>query len=115
MKLNLKAENSQEKIVKQYLESNVSNTLADKINNGEKTLSGFFKYAKDLAKKEAKDGVACIEDKIVFGWAIHYFEEDSIKEGEAPKEEPKKPEPKKVEKKKEEPKTGTQQLSLFDL
>ena len=25
-------------------------------------------------------GCACIEDKEVFGWAVHYFEEDEIKE-----------------------------------
>ena len=39
-----------------------------------------MKYANDEARKLAEKGAncACIEDKIVFGWAIHYFEEDSI-------------------------------------
>lgn len=45
-----------------------------------KTLDGFFKYASDEARKLASKGAnsACVEDKVVYGWAIHYFEEDSI-------------------------------------
>ena len=119
--LNLVTDTKQEEIIKAYLEKNASQVLQDKINNGKKTLAGFFQYAKGLAKKEAKDGVACIEDKVVFGWAIHYFEEDSIKEGDIPKHTPKKEAAKKedpakkAESKKEVKQTGTQQLSLFDL
>lgn len=32
--------------------------------------------ARKLAEKSAK--AACIDDDVVFGWAVHYFEEDSI-------------------------------------
>ena len=92
MTLNLTATNRQEEIIKQYLENNVSETLAEKINNGIKTekdgktliskknLSGFFKYATEEARKLAEKGAnsAMVEDKVVFGWAMHYFEEDSI-------------------------------------
>lgn len=92
MILNLETKNNAQEIIKAYLEENASDILADKINNGvkiqkdnktlinKKTLETFMKYACEEAKKLASKGAnsTCIEDKIVFGWAIHYFEEDSI-------------------------------------
>lgn len=92
MELNLTAQNKQEKLVLKYLQDNASETLADKINNGtpfekdgkpllnKKTLAGFMKYACDEARKLAEKGAtsACIDDATVYGWAIHYFEEESI-------------------------------------
>lgn len=80
MKLNLKAENANEQRVLDYLEANASEVLVEKINAGNKTLKGFFGYASGEAQKLAINGCACIEDKTVFGWAIHYFEEEEIKE-----------------------------------
>ena len=94
IKLNLETNNDAEKRVKDYLEENASETLAEKINNGvhitkgekilinKKTLSGFMKYANSEARKLAEKGAnfACIEDITVYGWAIHYFEEESIEE-----------------------------------
>ena len=91
-KLNLEATSREQEIVKAYLEENASETLAEKINNGapvekdgkqlinRKTLDGFMRYVCDEARKLAAKGAlsACVEDKIVFGWAIHYFEEDII-------------------------------------
>ena len=92
MTLNLTATTTEEKVLKEYLEQTVSKVLADKINNGvpiekdgkmlisKKTLAGFMKYATDEARKQATKGAtsACLHSDIVFGWAIHYFEEDSI-------------------------------------
>lgn len=91
-KLNLEATSREQEIVKAYLEENASEMLAEKINNGtpvekdgkqlinRKTLDDFMRYAcaeaRKLATKQASS--ACVEDKVVFGWAIHYFEEDSI-------------------------------------
>lgn len=77
---------------KAYLEANASEVLAEKINNGvciqkdgkmlinRKTLAGFMKFACDEAKKQAEKGAqsACIDDDTVYGWVVHYFEEDSI-------------------------------------
>ena len=74
------------------MEANASEILAEKINNGvriqkdgktllnRKTLAGFMKFACDEAKKRAEKGAhsACIDDDTVYGWAVHYFEEDSI-------------------------------------
>lgn len=90
--LNITATTSEEQRIKAYLEENASDTLRVKIENGvpyekdgviltnRKTLSGFMEYACEEARKQAKKGArsACIEDQVVFGWAIHYFEEDSI-------------------------------------
>ena len=37
-------------------------------------------YATEQARKQAEKGAnsACIEDKVVFGWTIHFFEEDEL-------------------------------------
>ena len=92
MKLNLEAKTPAERKIKAYLEANASEMLADKINNGvhiqkngkmllnKKTLDGFMKFACDEAKKQAEKGAscACIDDDVVYGWAVHYFEEDSV-------------------------------------
>lgn len=92
MELNLTAQNKQEELVLKYLQDNASETLADKINNGtpfekdgkpllnKKTLAGFMEFACDEARKLAEKGAnsACIDDATVYGWAIHYFEEESI-------------------------------------
>ena len=91
-KLNLTASTKEEQKVKAYLEANASEVLAEKINNGvriqkdgktllsKKTLAGFMKFACDEAKKQAEKGAssACIDDDTVYGWSVHYFEEDSI-------------------------------------
>lgn len=92
IKLNLKAETEEQKIIKDYLEQNASVTLAEKINNGvpitkdgkqllnKKDLKGFWEYASKEAQKLAEQGakVKAVWHDTVFGWAIHYFEEDSI-------------------------------------
>lgn len=92
IKLNLETNKKEYEIIKEYLENNVSEELADKINNGvkivknnkilinKKTLDTFMQYANEEARKLAQQGAnyACIEDKTVFGWAIHYFEEDEL-------------------------------------
>lgn len=92
MTLNLEAKNKQEELVLAYLQENASQALADKINNGtpfekdgkplrnKKTISGFMNYACEEAKKLAEKGAnsACIDSDTVFGWAMHFFEEDTI-------------------------------------
>ena len=127
MTLNLTAKGDNEKIILQYLENNVSEVLAEKINSGTKTLADCWKFITECARKQAKNGCACIQDDVVFGWAIHFFEEDSIKP-EPPKKEyinqkmpdgqvvrveaKKKEKPEPVEEKSELEKA---QITLFDL
>ena len=151
MELNLKAENTQEKRIKTYLEENASAVLADKINNGvfiekdgqrllnRKTLQGCLENIRTKAQKQAVKGCAMIDDEVVFGWAVHYFEEDSIEEKLfkedgtefKAKTSPKKPsktdeednsedfnnkQQKRPEKKKDEAKKDSNaQLNLFDM
>jgi hypothetical protein len=132
MRLNLETKTKEQELVKAYLEENASATLAEKINNGtpfekdgktfinKKTLDGFMKYASDEARKLASKGVnsACVEDKVVYGWAVHYFEEDSIEgtlfnaDGTEYKPAPK-PTPAQV-RKVEAKKPEQRQPSLFD-
>lgn len=92
MKIDLIAKDEAQKRILEYLENNASETLASKINNGvqvekdskqllsKKDLDSFFVYAQEEARKLLEKGrnCACVEDKTVYGWAIHYFEEDSI-------------------------------------
>lgn len=91
-KLNLTAKGTFQERILAYLQENASDTLADKINNGvpiekdgkrlinKKTLDGFMTYAYDEAKKQVEKGTRAtwVDDPIVFGWAVHYFEEASI-------------------------------------
>lgn len=134
MQLNLTANTSAEQRILDYLQENASKTLAEKINQGtplvkdgktlvnKKTLASFMKYACEEARKLAEKNAnsACVEDNVVFGWAIHYFEEESI-EGTlynedgtpyspAKKATTTKPTPPPKPKKEEKP-----LLSLFDL
>lgn len=138
MKLNLQTQSKEQEILLAYLEQNASAALAEKINNGipankngtqlvmKKDLIGFMKYATEEAKKAAPKGAtsACVEDKTVFSWLMHYFEEDSI-EGRhfhpdgtpytPPKKETKKSAPAKPkENSKPQPKREAE-LTLFDM
>ena len=92
IKLNLTTETPEHEVLKEYLQENASSVLAEKIEKGvkivkdgktlinKKDLAGFMKYACEEARKLASKGAtgACVKDEIVFGWLIHYFEEDSI-------------------------------------
>lgn len=133
-KLNLTAKGRPQELILAYLQKNASDILAEKINNGtpfekdgkilvnKKTLDGFMKFANGEAKKLAEKGEtsACVEDSVVYGWAIHYFEEDSI-EGTLYNEDgteynPPKPVQKKTTAPAAPPKPKAEpQLSLFDM
>lgn len=135
IELNLTATDSGQAKVLAYLQENASETLADKINNGtpfekdgkplinKKTIAGFMKYACDEARKLAEKGAnsAYIDDVTVYGWAIHYFEEDSIEgtlytiDGEEYKPAPKKTvNTKPITVKPQPPKPQNLQFSIFD-
>ena len=135
MKLNLETKTKEQELIKQYLEENASGTLTNKINNGvkiqkdnktllnKKNLDTFMKFASEEARKLAEKGAncACIEDKVVYSWAIHYFEEDSLEgnlyneDGTEYKVETKKTTTPKVESKPQTPKKSDNQQTFFDL
>ena len=129
MKINLEAKDESQKRILEYLEENASEILTDKINNGvqvekdgkqllsKKDLDSFFIYATNEAKKMAENkSYACIDDKTVYGWAVHYFEEDEIQGKlfnlDGTEFEP--PKPIKKETPKVEVKEKPKQPSLFD-
>ena len=128
--LNLETKNGSQKRIKEYLEQNASEVLAEKINNGvriekdgktlinKKDLDGFWAYA---CKKANENGDGYTENETVFGWAVHYFEENEIEgtlynEDGSIYETPKpvyKPVPAPVVQEKPKPKKA--QISLFDM
>lgn len=50
-----------------------------KMRNPNKNITDMFKYIENQARKQAVNGCAMIEDQEVFGWAVHYYDEDSVK------------------------------------
>lgn len=75
----------EEKILAEYLEENASDALVEKINNGDKGIKDCWSFIYKQAKEYTKgSNSVAIADVQVFGWAIHYFEEDSIKKGKIP-------------------------------
>ena len=94
--LNLTATDSREQTVLDHLIPIVSDTLAEKINNGvyiekdgkrllnKKDLSTFMTYAAEQAKKTLSEQqrtgtqAVCVHGDDIMSWAIHYFEEESI-------------------------------------
>lgn len=92
-RLNLKAnpDNPVEVALLEYLEANASDSLAERINAGNKTIDGCYRYiekeAEKCIQKNRRSGAVCVPmpREECYGIAIHYFEEDSIKEVEEKK------------------------------
>lgn len=47
--------------------------LQEKFDNEEKTIKGMYEFICGKAKTLAQDGVAAVNDKVVYLWAITYF------------------------------------------
>lgn len=83
--------NGFEKIIKDYLDKRASEDamFAAKYNGRcereEDAVAGCCDYIKTEARKQAQNNCAVIEDKEVFGWAVHYFDEDIQRPNNAPK------------------------------
>lgn len=91
-----KANNAIEQRILAYVEENASDVLVERINGKEykKNIQSCMTYVRNMAKMQAQNGCACIEDSEVFGWVMHFFEEDSIPAVEVPKADEKKEQPK---------------------
>lgn len=88
--MKFEAKNKQEEMILAYLNENMSDKLKSKVENGytvekdgttylcKKDMTSLMQYIYEQAKKQAQNNCAMIEDKIVYGWAMHYLEEDSI-------------------------------------
>lgn len=120
----LKANSKETEIILDYLEENASDVLAQKIHDGKKTMDDCWKFIYECARKAAagKNSYGCT-DQEVFGWAIHFFEEDSIKTEDIVKNKPAKAEkPKEVKKAAEQKKKPEEkkedlpgQMTIFNL
>lgn len=102
--------------------------MNDKYLNEEKSLKQMVEFIKEEAHKKAVNGVAMIEDEVVYGWAIHYFDESNEQLGlnkkeknEEKREEPISKLPKELKSvvsepaKKEVKPEGPLQLNIFDV
>ena len=120
----LTATGSFEEALLKYVEENASDVLVEKINGSEKTIKECAGYIISEARKKQHNQCTVMSDAEVYGLAIHYFEEDSIKaSGWATNtakveqsETPKKESPKKTDKPKAAKKNECYgQITLFDM
>ena len=67
-------------IIKRHLDDMAQQdfAFAERYKLESKSLDSCCKYIMSEAKKKAKGGCAAIEDAVVFGWAVHYYQEDSV-------------------------------------
>ena len=65
----------------EYLAKRAETDPSVAINLGKenKSLAECYGYVRNEARKQAINGCACIDDETVFGWAVHYYDEDDIK------------------------------------
>ena len=70
--------NTFEKIIKDYVEKFAQGdaVFASKYEKSGKDIEGCCRYIKSEARKQAQNGCAVIKDDEVFGWAVHYFDEE---------------------------------------
>lgn len=52
--------------------------MQEKLNNPKKSIDKMFSYIRNQAKKKAVNGCAVISDAEVFGWAVHYYDEEEV-------------------------------------
>lgn len=65
------------KIIAQYLLSR--DDIKDKLDNPKKSLDEMLQYITGKASKRKTGNCAVIDDDTVYGWAVHYYDEDDIK------------------------------------
>lgn len=55
--------------------------FAEKLKDEKHSMSGCMEFIMGEARKQATNGCAMIEDSVVYGWAVHYYDEE-VKEPE---------------------------------
>ena len=67
-------------IIKAHLDNMAQQdfAFAERYKSEKKSLDQCCKYIMSEAKKQAKNGCAAVEDSIVYGWAVHYYQEDDV-------------------------------------
>ena len=118
--------NSHQDKIKAYLDKRASEDPLFSVTYAKenKNIKDCYSYITSQAKKQASNGCAMIEDDVVYGWAVHYYDEDDIKveksssvrsevKTSAPKTEVKKEASKAKSKPKKKEKEDVGQYSLF--
>lgn len=109
-------------LIKKHLDNMAAQdfAFAERYKLESKSLDKCLSYITSQAKKQAKSGCAAIEDAVVYGWAVHYYQEDDVKVEDVkakvvtPKvEKPKEVKPIKALVKDKENKNKCIQLDLF--
>lgn len=67
-------------VIKQYLDNRAKTDelFAQAYAKPNKNIDECMQYIMGEAKKQGGSAV-CISDEVVFGWAVHYYDEDNIK------------------------------------
>lgn len=75
-----------EEIIKTYLEQREleDESVARNLKKENKSIKGCCDYITKMSKKQAKNNVAMIDDNVVYGWAVHYYDEDNLLEDKKP-------------------------------
>ena len=75
-----------EEIIKNYLAQRAitDESVARNMKKSNKSIKGCCDYIKKKAREAAKDNVAMIADEVVYGWVVHYFDEDNLQEDKKP-------------------------------
>ena len=68
-------------IIKRHLDKMAQQdfAFAERYKDEKKSLDKCIQYITSQAKKQAKGNCAAIEDAVVYGWAVHYYQEENIK------------------------------------
>ena len=70
--------------IKDYLDERArqDELFAKSYAKSNKNIDECYEYIVSEARKQCKDSDSiCISDDVVFGWAVHYYDEDNIKVG----------------------------------
>ena len=68
-------------IIKQHLDKMAAQdfAFAERYKDPNKSLGECMKYITSQAQKKKKSGGVWIEDEVVYGWAVHYYQEENVK------------------------------------
>lgn len=53
--------------------------MDEKMRDPKKSITDMWQFVEANARKQATGNTACIEDEVVYGWAVHYYDEDDPK------------------------------------
>lgn len=71
-----------EQRIQQYFDANASDDLKKRVAEAGKTAKGALAYCTEQARKGATGNSACVDDATVYGWAMHYYEDEQASDWE---------------------------------